>query len=58
MKSFNIEENSEGQENFVGFEDGRVTTWSGASFSGYGHKFSESSTRKLYKVMKKYYESK
>lgn len=53
-----IEEDSEHQENFIGFENGKVTTWSGVSFSGYGHKFSEASTQKLYKAMRKYYECK
>lgn len=54
----NLEETDASQENFLGFENGQVTTWSGVSFSGYGHKFSEANTRKLYKAMRKYYETK
>lgn len=58
MKKVQIEENDNNQENFIGFENGQVTTWSGVSFSGYGHKFSKSNTRKLYQEMRKYYETK
>lgn len=57
MTKLEIEEDCEGQKNFVGFEDGKVSTFSGVSFSGYGHKFSEANTKKLYKAMKRYYEN-
>ena len=58
MTKIEIEETVESYENFVGFENGIVSTWSGTSFSGYGHKFSEANTRKLYNAMKGYYETK
>ena len=58
LTKIHIEENDDNQENFIGFENGKVTTWSGVSFSGYGHKFNEDNTRKLYQAMRKYYETK
>lgn len=59
LEQISIEEDDEyDQKNVISFENGKVSTFSGVSFSGYGHKYSEANTRKLYQAMRKYYETK